>query len=217
MDENIPEVGKSPINLLGKRVAIFVLALTILIIIIFWIFKTKSDIYGPIYKGIENTSTCPNGVCNQDITNQGVDTDKDGLSDYEEENIYGTSPYLEDTDGDGMEDGEEIESGYNPNCPTGSNCGASTPMVNESVQTQQTNTTQDDLGKLIESMGALGGSESVAQQNEQELTNAFSGQANADELRNLLREYGMEEEVINQISDEDLINSYQQVLSSMGE
>ena len=39
------------------------------------------------------------------------DSDGDGLSDEEENDVYFTDPYSEDTDGDGMTDGDEI-SGY---------------------------------------------------------------------------------------------------------
>ncbi len=42
------------------------------------------------------------------------DSDNDGLSDYEEKNIYGTDPHNSDTDGDGMNDGKEIKKGRNP-------------------------------------------------------------------------------------------------------
>ncbi|MCD4762156.1 OmpA family protein, partial [bacterium] len=40
--------------------------------------------------------------------------DGDGLTDYEEEFIYHTLVWQEDTDGDGFNDGEEIKNGYNP-------------------------------------------------------------------------------------------------------
>jgi len=42
------------------------------------------------------------------------DTDLDGLMDYEEIMTYQTDPQDDDTDGDGFEDGAEVESGYNP-------------------------------------------------------------------------------------------------------
>jgi len=41
------------------------------------------------------------------------DTDQDGLSDYEEKNIYGTDPKNPDTDGDGMKDCAEVGRGRN--------------------------------------------------------------------------------------------------------
>ena len=43
------------------------------------------------------------------------DTDKDGLSDYEEINTYSTNPLKADSDGDRMSDYAEIEAGTNPN------------------------------------------------------------------------------------------------------
>ena len=47
------------------------------------------------------------------IESQDKDSDNDGLKDWEEE-LYKTSPYNPDTDGDGYLDGEEINSGHNP-------------------------------------------------------------------------------------------------------
>lgn len=43
-----------------------------------------------------------------------IDSDLDGLSDWEEINIYGSDPYDEDTDDDGVDDGEEVLQGRNP-------------------------------------------------------------------------------------------------------
>jgi len=51
-----------------------------------------------------------------------TDTDKDGLTDYNELNIYNTSPYLEDSDSDGISDFEEVNNGTNPSCPQGQDC-----------------------------------------------------------------------------------------------
>jgi len=44
-----------------------------------------------------------------------TDSDQDGLSDYEEINIYFTNPKNPDTDGDGYLDGTEIKYNYDPN------------------------------------------------------------------------------------------------------
>lgn len=43
-----------------------------------------------------------------------VDTDGDGLSDYEEVKVYRTNPLQADTDGDGRADGLEVRAGDNP-------------------------------------------------------------------------------------------------------
>ena len=53
----------------------------------------------------------PNIIENKDLS---VDTDGDGLTDYEETNTYFTNPVVKDTDGDSHSDGDEIEAGYNP-------------------------------------------------------------------------------------------------------
>ncbi|MBK30395.1 MAG: hypothetical protein CMB49_06815 [Euryarchaeota archaeon] len=52
--------------------------------------------------GDNNTNNCPN------------DSDCDGLTDIEENDYYGTDPYDNDTDGDGLEDGYEVENGLDP-------------------------------------------------------------------------------------------------------
>ncbi len=43
-----------------------------------------------------------------------LDTDTDGLTDWEEQNIYYTDPFQADTDNDGYLDGEEITKHYSP-------------------------------------------------------------------------------------------------------
>ncbi len=63
------------------------------------------------------------------------DTDRDGLSDYAELYLYRSSPYLADTDSDGVPDAIEIAQGQNPNCPIGQNCLAivdASPLRNTS-------------------------------------------------------------------------------------
>ncbi len=42
------------------------------------------------------------------------DTDNDGLTDWQEINIYHTDPLKADTDGDGYPDGYEVHRGFNP-------------------------------------------------------------------------------------------------------
>ena len=44
-----------------------------------------------------------------------TDSDNDGLTNYEEENVYLTNPFEADSDGDGVPDGEEVAGGSDPN------------------------------------------------------------------------------------------------------
>jgi hypothetical protein len=46
-----------------------------------------------------------------------VDTDGDGLTDFQEVKSYKTNPMVADTDGDTFPDGQEIQGGYDPNGP----------------------------------------------------------------------------------------------------
>lgn len=50
------------------------------------------------------------------------DTDKDTLNDYDELYVFRTSPFLEDTDSDGTNDGQEVSTNSDPNCPKGKTC-----------------------------------------------------------------------------------------------
>ncbi len=64
---------------------------------------------------------------------QKQDSDLDGLDDYSEINIYKTSAYLEDTDGDGIWDKQEIINGTDPLCPQGQTCAAETGTQNSNL------------------------------------------------------------------------------------
>lgn len=46
-----------------------------------------------------------------------LDSDHDGISDYDEQHIYGTDPNNPDTDGDGYSDRSEITTGFDPKNP----------------------------------------------------------------------------------------------------
>jgi len=48
------------------------------------------------------------------LTVNQLDTDNDGIGDYDEINVYGTLPDNPDTDGDFINDGDEINNGSDP-------------------------------------------------------------------------------------------------------
>jgi hypothetical protein len=56
----------------------------------------------------------PGAIAPQDDPNSTVDTDHDGLTDFQEVHIYHTDLMNPDTDGDGFSDGDEVKNGYNP-------------------------------------------------------------------------------------------------------
>lgn len=133
-----------------------------------------------------------------------LDTDGDGLTDYDEINTYGTSPYLEDSDSDGTLDKEEIDKGDNPNCPKGQTCGFAVTTNNEAgLNTSSTDTNQLLNNALLpDTFGGLTGLEQ----------GLLDGSLDAASLRSLLEQNGAGQDLLNQISDEDLEGLYKSTL-----
>ncbi len=115
------------------------------------------------------------------------DTDFDGLNDYDELYTYATSPYLKDSDSDGINDAQELNRGSDPNCPEGQNCFA--------VWSDDT----ADTGAGTVAIDAL-----------------YSNALSAAQVRELLRQNGMSQADLDQYSDAELLNAYQQIVSQQG-
>lgn len=82
--------------------------------------KSKQKEFNQIIDNTYQTDKDLDGLTDQEETKYGTsstspDTDKDGLLDGDEINIYKTNPLKADTDGDGYADGVEVRNGYNPN------------------------------------------------------------------------------------------------------
>lgn len=121
----------------------------------------------------------------EDLKNR--DTDGDGISDYDELYIYGTSPYLKDTDSDGISDYDEIfVYGTDPNCPEGMDC---TGLAN----------TGENLN--IDISG------------ESSNDSLISGNATAETLRETLKNSGVPQYILDNISDEELLEIYNYTVS----
>lgn len=113
------------------------------------------------------------------------DTDKDGLSDYDELYNYKTSPYIQDSDSDSILDNIEVEQGTDPNCPTGNTC---------SRQESSGNDTNNNTSTII--------------------TNSKNNLENLsiDQLRQIMIDAGAPEQDVYQIPEEDLLATYRQIL-----
>ena len=122
------------------------------------------------------------------------DTDNDGLTDWDELNVYKTSPYIADSDSDGTNDGDEIKKGDDPLCAKGTNCLAAEP-----APVKLTNNTSDALNDIPTSTAAI-----------QALTNISSA-----ELRQQLIKAGYTEEQLSQLSDDQINQLWQQALQDL--
>jgi hypothetical protein len=185
-----------------QKIAVISLSVVGVTIIFFGILQFRARVNNPFQYNGASTSTLATTVSLMD-----TDTDKDGLSDYDEANVYQTSRYLPDSDSDGILDGEEIKNETDPNCPVGQNC-----LGGQDFLASATNTTP-----VVESVGSLGVISIASGTNETELKSALAGEVDAATLRKLLIDGGASQETLNQISDEDLLKSYQEVLNKQNE
>lgn len=143
-----------------------------------------------------------------DIT---TDTDGDGVSDWDEVNIYKISPYLEDTDGDGIPDGREINQKTNPNCPTGQQCGNEVLDNIEAQGEQQINITADEI---IPSSGVvLDTSQAMQNLDDNDIMRIISGQASVAEIRQLFKQSGIPAEMVDALSDDAIMTEYKKMAS----
>lgn len=127
------------------------------------------------------------------------DTDGDSLSDYDELFVYHTSPYIKDTDSDSIPDGTEVKSGTDPLCPAGKSCGVPVPVVS--------NTNQPASGSVIDlNTGAALSSP---------LQSAIGLAANASQIRQLLKDQGVADSVLDAFSDTDLVTMYNESAGSL--
>lgn len=134
-----------------------------------------------------------------------LDTDKDGLSDYEEINVYETSAYLADTDADGYDDKKEIDSDHDPLCPKVDTCrgdwtGKKSQTADNGIEIAAPENNLDNL--------ATGTSPELTAEQLQLL-----GQLTPTEVRELLKSLGqISDEELNQIDDATLMQIYSEVL-----
>jgi len=141
------------------------------------------------------------------------DTDKDGLSDYDELYIYYTSPYLEDTDGDAVKDYDEIQQNTDPNCPKWRNCSyipPSYPSYSEDKLYENVLTNADA------DFSALGFSEPPAELQGQanDLARWQVEQLTPTQLRELLSGAGLSQDILVNFSDEELIQMAAEVIAT---
>lgn len=181
-------------------------------IVVMWFLQFKQNITAPLYRqmGFTNNKEIETAfqgktaeqLAQQDEALKSADTDKDGLNDYDELNLYNTSPFLEDSDSDGVLDKVEIERGQDPNCPIGKDCSGSI-LVNPVA----TPTGSDAI-----SIDTAIGSSIVGESNESSSSTTVAMPSDAASLRQILLESGMDKTMLDQFSDEELLDAYQEAI-----
>jgi hypothetical protein len=213
-----------------QKIAAGSLAVFGVFIMIFWFVQLKKSIHDPLSYADSSGSpaqsqNCPNGDCSQAdaVALKTKDTDKDGISDYDEINNYKTSPFLEDTDSDGKTDSEELKSGTDPNCPEGRECNSNLLYnADENIQPENSASGTDDIAGtglvipdiLLPGSGqSVGSPAGVAETSGDDYQKLISGTIDAAALRKLLISSGMDPEQLKKISNEQLMKSYKEMKS----
>ncbi|MFA5024546.1 MAG: hypothetical protein WC523_06365 [Patescibacteria group bacterium] len=187
-----------------QKIAVIVLALLAILIIIFWISQFRAQLTRPFGLDDDNNQI---KATETTVDPRTTDTDHDGLMDYDEINTYQTSLYLADTDSDGISDKQEIAQGTDPNCPQGKNCNVTEDTTAATSDANQTSGANVSPTVNLATTTGSGLDENLLQ-------GILAGGANAATLRQILISSGIDKAELDQISDEDLMKSYQETLQS---
>jgi len=195
--------SSSPLSSLPRRQkkAVFGLSILAIAILAVWIWQFNSRLTGPFTPNKEEVAAAQKAAQEQEaaaLAERTKDTDNDGLTDWDEINVYKTSPYLVDTDGDGVSDFDEVRQGTDPLCAEGSNCGllAANP---EDTTNLETGTPADNPASLID---------------QELLILALSGQGDANTMRQILLQGGADPNQVGLLSDEVLMSMYEDILAA---
>ncbi len=178
-----------------QKIGVILLSIFALFAVGLGILQIRNTMYAPF--ALNNK--VPYVVKDDIDTNEALmyrDTDKDALNDFDELYVYITSPYLADTDSDGIDDKTEIEKGSNPICAEGQTCS-------------DLATDEDTLPNTIAAYSAtstLGPPPST-----QELDKLINNPA---EIRKMLLASGFDKNILEQTSDADLMIMVKEVLNS---
>mgnify|MGYP000904688269 CR=1 FL=1 len=192
-----------------------------------WIIQLRRNISGPLYGPITGANSVLPNTNTQEQGNDAVlktkDTDGDGLTDWDELNLYKTSPYLNDTDSDGFSDKAEIDSANDPNCPKGQECadlssqssGDADPFQNSALlndlnaSASASSGTQSPATVSPTSAPATGG---LTEEEKNALRQLVGNSNDPSVLRQLLIQAGQPADQVNKISDAELQATLQSLL-----
>ena len=189
----------------SQKISTIFLAFFSVFLFIFWASDFHRKLRAPfiVYSGTDEVIEDVENIVDQ----SSIDTDSDGLSDWDEINIYKTSIYLSDTDSDGVSDKEEIFQGNDPLC-TGDTCSVSGLQDPESeIDTVTTaNVLEDNNFKEdIE----------VSEISDEDLSDLLTGGSNVEDIKKMLLQSGFDSRMMEQLSDADILASYEQLIKQM--
>lgn len=186
--------GKLPIGR-EQKIGFVLLLIFAIISVALGLMQIRNNLYRPFALKDTVPSTYKDQINSIDAL-RFRDTDGDGLSDFDELYIYGTSPYLADTDSDGLTDKQEIDRGMDPLCPTGRDC--TNPVISGV-----------GVAKMVGVSTTVAGASSPPKP-----ADVLQILHDPKQLRPLLVQSGMKKELLDKISDADLLLLVSQLLQS---
>lgn len=146
-----------------------------------------------------------------------ADTDKDGLNDYDELYVFRTSPFLEDSDSDGVPDGLEVAQSTDPNCPAGRTCrqvrSTDTGATGDTSGTTPPDLTPDEQDVLDAMEMAFGDVDELTP----ETMRARLAEMTPEELREFMAKIGVPEDMLEQVDDQTMRSLLLETLQEMPE
>ena len=175
---------------LTERAGFVIFSIAGILFLILGFLNIKSRLSSSFKLEASNTSLTSEEQSLEDLKLK--DSDKDGLSDYDETVLYNTSPYITDSDADGDSDSVEIKANSDPNCPKGKTCLEEiAPPVPVSIV--------PDIGSVD-----LNKPPSTYDPGNVATTPAM--------LRDALKQTGIDTATLDKISDADLLKIYEETL-----
>ncbi|MBU2541971.1 hypothetical protein KJ785_00215 [Patescibacteria group bacterium] len=162
--------------------------------------QIRNNIFSPFVINLDKVNYDEGSLFQDEDTRlQSIDTDHDGLNDYEELNFYETSPYLADTDSDGLLDKLEIDQGTNPLCAEGEACDFTADIIPVDTSTS-TDIIFSPLNEITNPEAYL---EEISKGiTPEDVTASFEDPKKMREL--LLKTGVISQEELDQVSDEEL-------------
>ncbi|MFA6427806.1 MAG: hypothetical protein WCW16_05220 [Candidatus Magasanikbacteria bacterium] len=178
--------------------------------------QMRNSIYGPFASRRVAKEVDLSFQFDEEIRLQQIDTDRDGINDYEELNFYQTSPYLPDTDSDGLQDKVEIDQGKDPLCAEGKICS-------QTSDTSPSSTPASLISPLVSGVGTVADvvMGSMGELNQGSTSSTVSGgsldmsalTSNPEYVRQLLLQTGqISQEKLNSISDAELMSMVESIM-----
>jgi hypothetical protein len=204
------------------KVGLSLLIVAIIAITSLWVVQLRRNIISPLYAGSQNNqSVAANQPTQNEIDLKLKDTDSDGLNDWDELNLYKTSPYLADTDSDTFPDKQEIDSNNDPTCPQGQSCASTTSITNTETESSFSNSSLENLlnntvsGTATISPTTTPSTEetkTLSVDEKKALRDAFGVNPNAKDLRQFLLQAGMNQKTLDGLSDEQIVATFNEMI-----